>query len=215
MSEPFSLLWQSILRSSLWVQESKETRLVWITMLALRDAEGIVRASIIGLADAAKVTLEECRAALKVLLSPDPMDKSKVDEGRRIREVPGGWQIVNHDRYRFSTAEKREAWKIQKANQRAAKKNALAAIPRGTPLTNESATLRAERAGASQEQLDRMANETKEAPPEYKVTEHLPDRLQEELPPYTPTPEESPGQSRLPVVTLPTSMKTTPPGLLS
>lgn len=115
----FSLLWKSILRSSLWVKESKETRLLWVAMLADRDSEGIVRTSLVGLADMAKITPEECRAALKVLLSPDADDTSKVEGGRRLREVSGGWQIVNHDLYRFSTDAKREFWREQKAEQRA------------------------------------------------------------------------------------------------
>lgn len=122
----FALLWGKILESSLWIQESKETRLVWITMLAMKDAGGIVQASVVGLADRAKVSPDECRAALKVLLSPDPDDTSKVDSGRRLHEVPGGWQIVNHEMYRYSTEARRAFWREQKAAQREkeeAKKN--------------------------------------------------------------------------------------------
>ncbi len=119
MSNGFCLLWSKILRSSIWVQESKETRLLWIALMALKDSRGIVQASVVGLADAAKITPEECRSGLRVLLSPDPHDSSGVDEGRRLREVPGGWKIVNHDLYRFSTEAKREFWRTQKAEQRA------------------------------------------------------------------------------------------------
>ena len=115
----FALLWSKILDSSLWIQGSKETRLVWVTLLAMKDSKGIVQASVIGLADRAKVTVEECRDSLQVLLNPDPEDTSKVDDGRRIREVRGGWQIVNHDLYRFSTDVKRAIWRESKANQRA------------------------------------------------------------------------------------------------
>ena len=89
-------------------------------MLAMKGADGVIQASLVGLADRAKVSVEECRKALKVLLSPDSEDTSKVEEGRRIREVPGGWQIVNNDLYRFSTEAKREFWRSQKADQRAA-----------------------------------------------------------------------------------------------
>lgn len=121
MSETFSLLWGKILRSSLWVRESKETRLVWVTMLALKDKDGKVQSSVVGLADAAKVSLEECREALEVLSSPDPEDTSKVDEGRRVREIPGGWELTNHALYQFSTEEKREYWKRKKAVERAKK----------------------------------------------------------------------------------------------
>ena len=114
----FALLWGKILDSSIWVKESKETRLVWITMLAMKNFEGKIQASIIGLADRAKVTPEECRTALNVFLAPDPDDTSKVEDGRRIREIPGGWEIINHDLYRFSTEAKREFWRQSKAEQR-------------------------------------------------------------------------------------------------
>lgn len=124
MAESFSLLWGKILRSSLWVRESKETRLVWITMMALKDKDGIVQSSVVGLADAAKVTPEECREALVVLSSPDEEDTSKVDEGRRIREVPGGWALTNHSLYQFSTEEKREYWRRKKAAERQKKMEA-------------------------------------------------------------------------------------------
>lgn len=94
---------------------------MWITLLALKDANGIVQSSVVGLADAAKVSLEECQAALAVLLAPDENDTSKVEDGRRIREVPGGWLIINHDLYRFSTEARRELWRQQKAEERARK----------------------------------------------------------------------------------------------
>lgn len=103
------------------MKESKETRLVWITLLAMKDFDGVVKSSMVGLADRAKVDLEECRRAIAIFLAPDPDDTSKVEDGRRLREIQGGWQIVNNDLYRFSTEEKRGVWREQKARQRAAK----------------------------------------------------------------------------------------------
>lgn len=114
----FTLLWAKILDSSIWITGTKETRLVWITLLAMKNYEGQVFASVVGLADRAKVSPDECRKALKVLISPDPDDSSGVEEGRRLREMQGGWEIVNHDFYRFSTEAKREFWKSIKAEQR-------------------------------------------------------------------------------------------------
>lgn len=125
MADTFSLLWTKILRSSLWVRESKETRLVWITMIALKDKNGRVQSSVVGLADAAKVTPEECREALVVLSAPDPEDTSKVDEGRRIREVAGGWALTNHELYQFTTDEKREYWRRKKAVERQRKSDSM------------------------------------------------------------------------------------------
>lgn len=120
----FALLWSKILDSSLWITGSKETRLLWVAMLAMKDWEGKIQASIVGLADRAKISLDECKSSLEELMSPDPNDTSGVDEGRRIRQIPGGWQIINHDLYRFSTEAKRETWRAQQAAYRAKKKGA-------------------------------------------------------------------------------------------
>jgi hypothetical protein len=150
----FTLLWGKILDSSIWVKETKETRLVWITLLAMKDKEGNVQSSEIGLADRAKVSPEECRKALKILLSPDPDDTSKVEKGVRIRVIPGGWQVVNHDLYRFSTEARRELWRQQKAEQRLKSKKQHKP---GVKLPGEMAHEAALKRGASQEELDRLA----------------------------------------------------------
>lgn len=141
----FALLWGKTLDSSLWVKESKETRLLWMTLLMMKNSEGIIQASLIGLADRAKIAPEECKVSLQILMSPDPDDTSKVEEGRRVREVPGGWQIVNHDLYRFSTEAKREFWKATKAEQRAAKNPAMRKRrrKRNGPLPGEQSATKA------------------------------------------------------------------------
>lgn len=117
MSSGFVKLYSSILDSSVW-SESAATRLVWITVLAMADADGYVSASLGGLARRAQVSREECEAALEVLMGPDPDDRSGVDEGRRLKSVQGGWQIVNHRHYRemqsasqVKTAERVRRWK--------------------------------------------------------------------------------------------------------
>ena len=176
MSQSFTLLWEKILRSSLWVVESKETRLVWITILAMKNSEGQVFSSVIGLADAAKVTLEECRQALAVLLAPDPNDTSKVEEGRRIREIPGGWQVVNHDMYRFSTDEKRAYWAAQKAKQRQKKKQKI------EPPVSATFMAREERYSEALERGD-------EAAADAIAAEGLPE-LSDSNPPLTPRESE-------------------------
>lgn len=91
----FFKLYSSILYSNLW-QESKETKVLWITLLAMSDEHGMVDACIPALAKRAGLTLDECEASLKVLLSPDPYSSCKDEDGRRILEIDGGWLIVNH-----------------------------------------------------------------------------------------------------------------------
>jgi hypothetical protein len=95
----FTKLFNTIITSSIWGEDDK-TRIVWITMLALQDADGKVDAAIPGLADMARVSLEDCRKALQILLNPDPDSRSKEYEGRRIKEIDGGWLILNAEKYR-------------------------------------------------------------------------------------------------------------------
>lgn len=152
----FTLLWNKILDSSIWM-ESKETRIVWITLLAMKDKEGMVRAAKVALAHRARVSIEECDIALNTLMSPDPQSMTPDNEGRRIKEVPGGWQILNHDLYRFSTEAKREFWREQKEEQRRKKKPAT--NRKTSLLKGEAEHLRLERNGATQEELDRHAAE--------------------------------------------------------
>lgn len=95
----FVKLYGSILDSSVW-GESKDTRLVWVTLLAMADPEGYVEASLPGLARRANVTIEECEAALAVLSAPDPYSKSQEHDGRRVEKVARGWLVLNYEAYR-------------------------------------------------------------------------------------------------------------------
>lgn len=108
MSGQFVKLYGSILTSSVWA-ESKETRLVWITMLAMADKEGRVDAAIPGLAHAARVTVAECEEALRTFMQPDTYSRTKENDGRRIDEVDGGWVVLNHEKYRDIRTDKQMA----------------------------------------------------------------------------------------------------------
>lgn len=126
MSETYAKLFGSILDSSIW-QESKETRLVWITMLAMKDQFGKVYAAVPGLADRAKVTLDECIAAVEKLSKPDKWSRSKEFEGRRIEAISGGWLILNHAAYthKMSLEYRREYQRLKQAEYRKRKKEAV------------------------------------------------------------------------------------------
>lgn len=93
MSNDFTLLWSRILDSSVW-QEPDHIRLVWITMLAMKSREGVVSASVLGLANRARVSLTHCQEALDKFLKPDPYSSTPDKEGRRIEAVPGG--VADH-----------------------------------------------------------------------------------------------------------------------
>lgn len=99
MSGGFVKLYGSILDSSVW-SEDPYTRLVWITMLAMADADGFIEAAVPGLARRANVPLEACESALARLQFPDPYSKSPEHEGRRVARVARGWTILNYMAYR-------------------------------------------------------------------------------------------------------------------
>lgn len=95
----FVKVYGTILQSSVWL-ESPTTRVLWITMLALADAEGIVRASVPGLAHAAHIRTTDCERALQVLSSSDEHSRTPDNDGRRVEETEGGWLILNYRKYR-------------------------------------------------------------------------------------------------------------------
>lgn len=85
----YSKLFASIVTSTIW-REDIATKVVWITMLALKDQHGIVEGSIPGLAHMAGVTVEQAEIAVAKFLAPDPYSRSSEYEGRRIEVVDGG-----------------------------------------------------------------------------------------------------------------------------
>lgn len=106
----FTKLFSSIVTSTIW-QEDDKTRIVWITMLALSNRYGEVGASIPGLAMAANVSIEDCQKSLEKLKSPDPYSRSKEHEGRRVKEVEGGFLILNYGHYREKMRSRAEYFK--------------------------------------------------------------------------------------------------------
>jgi hypothetical protein len=121
----YTKLFSSILDSTVW-QEAKETRLVWITMLAMKDGRQVVEASVPGLAKRAGVTLEECEGALARLKEPDPYSRTQEHAGRRIQDVDGGWFILNGTKYREAlSAADRRAYKAAKQREYRAKAKEL------------------------------------------------------------------------------------------
>jgi hypothetical protein len=119
----YTKLFSEIVASSIWEEDDK-TRLVWITMLALKDRSHHVRGTPSYLARVARVTDDECQVALAKLSGPDPHSRSTEHEGRRISDVPGGWVVLNGDRYQkmLSYEERREYNRQKQAEYRRRKK---------------------------------------------------------------------------------------------
>ena len=97
--DTYTKLFSTITESTIWCEDS-DTRVVWITMLAMCDKNGEVPASIPGLAKTAMVSLEKTELALEKFMQPDKYSRTKDFEGRRIEEIQGGWLLLNHATYR-------------------------------------------------------------------------------------------------------------------
>lgn len=143
--KPFTKLFSSIVTSSIW-RESNETRIVWVTLLALADKNGEVWASVGGLAHAAGVDREACAKSLDILLSPDPDSRTKDHEGRRIVVIDGGWRLLNYIKYReMGRAEdRREYFAEHKRKSRASKRTQLSTLSTSGPPLSPIAEAEAE-----------------------------------------------------------------------
>ena len=99
MSSGYTKLFSDIVDSSIW-SERDEVRIVWVTMLALCDADGFIRGSVNWLAHKARVSPNDCQEALAKFEAPDPISRTPDNEGRRIQTVEHGWLILNHHIFR-------------------------------------------------------------------------------------------------------------------
>lgn len=154
-------LWVGIVDSSIWDEEDYVCK-VFITMMALKDADHVVRLNAYQLARRSRKTEAEVLDALKILSSPDEKRlEPQLYEGRRIKAVEDGWLVLNGEKYRAMVRDE-----MRKARNRRSQQ-AYRDRQKKTPVGPGSAAYeRALAAGATQEQLDAL------------VTESLPERLQ-------------------------------------
>jgi hypothetical protein len=113
MQRGFTKLFNTIVTSTIW-QEDDKTRIVWITMLAIADHDGIVSAAVPGLASVAHVDIPSTEKALQNLSQPDEYSRTQDYDGRRIESIEGGWLILNYDKYRkMLSEEERKEYKAK------------------------------------------------------------------------------------------------------
>lgn len=185
----YTKLFNSIVTSTIWTEDDK-TRIVWITMLALADQNGEVHASIPGLARLAGVSLEDAEKAIEKFLSPDAYSRTPDNEGRRIACIDGGWELLNHSKYRrmASAADQKEATaRRQKrfrdrnatvtvgANSNASVTHSNASVTVGTDIAEAEADAKAEKIIPPNPQGDFCL---------------IPEEPQKSKPPKTVTPEQ-------------------------
>lgn len=95
----YTKLHGGIITSTIW-REDPATKVIWITLLALANRDGVVEATIPGLAAIANVSIEQTETAVQKFLSPDKYSRTPDLEGRRIAVVDGGWLLLNYEKYR-------------------------------------------------------------------------------------------------------------------
>lgn len=106
-----------ILTSSIWQEDDKTLR-VFLTLMVGKDRNHFFRATIPGLANLARVSIEECEKALEKLESPDKYSRTKENEGRRIQRVEEGWIVLNGEKYRrMLTSDERRAYYREKKRE--------------------------------------------------------------------------------------------------
>lgn len=99
VTEPFVKISIGILTSSLWL-EALETKILFLTCVFFADSQGVVHASVGGLAHAAGISREACIKGLERLMAPDPDSRNPDFDGRRVRCVEGGFLVLSYLRHR-------------------------------------------------------------------------------------------------------------------
>jgi len=129
----YSKLFSSLVHSSLW-GEQDHVRLLFITLLAVADRDGHCWGSRSGFERLAMLDPDasEERDPWFVLMSPDKDSSDRLrnpeNEGRRIREIPGGFEIINYTYYRSLRNDD-----DRKEQNRVAQRKHRAKISRGQP----------------------------------------------------------------------------------
>lgn len=95
----FTKLVPEIIQSSIW-NEPSDVRIVWITLLAVKDENGYVRGDVRTIARLANVPMAAAETAIASFLAPDPASHTPTNEGRRIAPAAGGYMVLNHELYR-------------------------------------------------------------------------------------------------------------------
>jgi hypothetical protein len=92
-------LFSKIVDSSVWAEPDCVVK-VFLTMMALKDADQVVRYNAFAIGQRAHKTEAEVLEALEVLAAPD---KKRIEpqphEGRRVEKVDGGWLLLNGQYY--------------------------------------------------------------------------------------------------------------------
>lgn len=155
MKNSFAPIFTSMLDSSVWM-EPYPVRVLWTAMLALKEADHVVRYTAFQLAKRANMTEREVLDCLKILSEPDTRRiEPQPFDGRRIEKVEGGWLVLNGQKYEDEMRLlSRRAYNARKQREyRQVKKNSAT-----QPLNGEAEFNAAVERGATQEELDSIVS---------------------------------------------------------
>ena len=119
--DTFAPIFSKIVDSSLWDEPDHVVK-VFLTMLAKKDFDHVVRGNAYNISKWSRKSEKEVLDALKILSSPDKKRlEPQVHEGRRIKKVPDGWLVLNGANYRKLAQDVSE--RVRKARWAAAKRD--------------------------------------------------------------------------------------------
>ena len=111
----YTPLWSGVVDSSLWDEPDPVVK-VFVTMLAIKDPDFVVRKTAYQIGRCARKTEAEVLEALEVLSSPDTKRlEPQPHEGRRLERVSDGWLILNGKKYQEKMREEAERARWRKA----------------------------------------------------------------------------------------------------
>src|SRR6266446_366543 len=98
----FAKVFSQIFDSS--IAEDYNRRRMFMDLLVLADSDGVIDMTTEAIARRTNVPLAEVERYLTELSTPDPLSRSKEEDGRRIVLIDSkrnwGWRIVNYEHYR-------------------------------------------------------------------------------------------------------------------
>lgn len=125
---------REVLMSSLTQYQPVENRGVFFMLIAAADKNGYVLGDDESIARVINVPMPTFSKALEAMMAPDAKSKSKEYDGRRIirLEDSPGLFIVNYEKYSGigSDEQRREYFRVKKAESRAKAKAATANVPK-------------------------------------------------------------------------------------
>jgi hypothetical protein len=98
----FAKIFGQIFDSS--IAEDYNCRRMFMDLLVLADEDGVIDMTYEAIARRTNVPIEDVRKYIEQLCQPDPLSRSKLEEGKRLKILDSnrdwGWVVVNYHHYR-------------------------------------------------------------------------------------------------------------------